>query len=307
MALGTYGTRIPANVTSNDVEIFFSYSKTRAIDDTTNTTFTKIDSSLLTQCGKQDGTVYYDTESTMLDNVLEGMYNLKLPIQYFNQKGFYTVYIKPKEIPAIILDVSTLSSYPDVRGLVIDTTTITDASLKEKLRYNNSLVGYRIIYFDDNMKRQNVCRLITSNNRCEPIVEQMSSSTDKTISYRYNESGSLVFLTVTPSAANSYNPNAQPFIGTAAQKVLLVDTSFEPICLDIEMTDHDADTISTMLEGSQLRDLDNGLITTFNSNDEIYHQKQVYSLKESTTGEPVYEVLKNSKNNIDFTQTITDK
>ena len=31
------------------------------------------------------------------------------------------------------------------------------------------------------------------------------------------------------------------------------------------MVDHDADTISTMLEGNQLRDLDNGIVTTFNA------------------------------------------
>ena len=73
------------------------------------------------------------------------------------------------------------------------------------------------------------------------------------------------------------------------------------------MTDHDIDTISTMLEGSQLRDLDNGLITTFNKDNEIYNQKSVYSLKDSETGEPIYEVLKNNENRIDFNQTITDK
>jgi hypothetical protein len=62
-----------------------------------------------------------------------------------------------------------------------------------------------------------------------------------------------------------------------------------------------------MLESSQLRDLDNGLITTFNSRDEIYHQKEVYTLKNSYDGKPIYEVAKDKKNSIDFTQTIEDK
>ena len=37
---------------------------------------------------------------------LDGLYNLNLPLNKFNKKGFYTVYIKPKEIPVVIKDVS---------------------------------------------------------------------------------------------------------------------------------------------------------------------------------------------------------
>ena len=74
-----------------------------------------------------------------------------------------------------------------------------------------------------------------------------------------------------------------------------------------EMIDHDADTISTMLEGSQLRSLDNGLVTTFNADNEIYHQTEHFTLKNNYTGEPIYEVKHNKNNNIDFTQTLDDK
>lgn len=294
MALGTYGTRIPATVGPQDVEIYYSYASSRTIDDSSRTTFTKIDSNLLTQC-------------KVGSSSLDGMYNLRLPVQYFSNKGFYTLYIKPREQEVQIADVSTLSAYPDVRGIVLDARNIADSALSTKLLENNSLVGYRIIYIGSDGKKQNITRLVTSNNKCEPIVERRGTATAKNSSYRYNESGSLVFLTVTPSAVNTYNPNAQPFIGTVGQRILLVNTEFEPVCLDIEMTDHDIDTISTMLEGSQLRDLDNGLITTFNKDNEIYNQKSVYSLKDSETGEPIYEVLKNNENRIDFNQTITDK
>jgi hypothetical protein len=62
-----------------------------------------------------------------------------------------------------------------------------------------------------------------------------------------------------------------------------------------------------MLEGSQLRDLENGLVTTYNQNNEIYHQSQHYTLKDEYTGKPVYEVKKNQQNDIDFGQTIDDK
>ena len=40
------------------------------------------------------------------------------------------------------------------------------------------------------------------------------------------------------------------------------------------MVDHDIDTVSTMLEGTQLRNLDNGTITTFNRDGSVYHQAE---------------------------------
>lgn len=61
-----------------------------------------------------------------------------------------------------------------------------------------------------------------------------------------------------------------------------------------------------MLEGSQLRDLESGLITTFNNNGQIYHQAEMYTLKDEYTKEPIYEV-RHKKDDIDFTQTLDDK
>ena len=77
--------------------------------------------------------------------------------------------------------------------------------------------------------------------------------------------------------------------------------------IELEMVDHDIETVSTMLEGSQIRDLDNGLITTFNSNDEIYSQSEIYSLKDEYTKKPMFEVKKNKKSGVDFSQSIKDK
>ena len=77
--------------------------------------------------------------------------------------------------------------------------------------------------------------------------------------------------------------------------------------LDIEMTEHDMDTLSYMLEGSQLRDLDNGLVTTYDENNQIYHQSEHYTVKDSATGKPVFEVKRNKNTSIDFSQTLEDK
>lgn len=301
MANGVYGTNIPSFITADDVEIYYAYRPTRNDDSETNQEFTKLSSNILVQstCDNSDGDKY--------DNIMEGLYNLQLPVEYFNQKGFYTVYVKPREYNAIILDVSVLSSYPDVRGIVIDTENIDiDDSFRTLLETNNSLTGYRVIYFDNN-ERQATYRLVTSNNRCEPVIQTVSQGNQKFTRYRYNDSSSLVFITLTPSTAPTFKPNATPFIGNVAQKIAFVNTKFEPIMLEIEMVDHDADTISTMLEGSQLRDLDNGIITTFNEDNEIYSQHEYYTLKNQYTSTPIYEVKKQKTNSIDYSQTIDDK
>ena len=297
---GAYGTTIPSKIRNSDIDIFYAYHETRTSDSVDNAVFKKLPSSILTD-------VLYDSDGESIDNVLEGLYNLKLPLEYFNRKGFYTVYIKPKEIPAVIADVSSLTSFPNVRGIVIDSKQITDASFSEKVRDNNALVGYRIIFINDNGTRENYYRLVTSNNKCEPVVESSNESGNKSYTYRYNESSTLSFLTLTPSIAPSFKSSAAPFIGKPTQRVLFVNTLFEPIMLDIEMTEHDIDTVSNMLEGSQLRDLDNGLVTTYNEDNQIVHQSEHYTLKDPATGNPVYEVKKNKENDIDFSQTLQDK
>ena len=55
------------------------------------------------------------------------------------------------------------------------------------------------------------------------------------------------------------------------------------------MVEHDAETITTMLEGSQVRDLDRGKIVTFNENDEIYALHDYFTLKDKL-GNPLYDV-----------------
>jgi len=303
-SIGAYGTTIPINIRNTDipdlVDITYSYHESRSFDSLTNSSFKHLDSSILTQAVR-------DVEEGDADRFVEGMYNLQLPLSEFNKKGFYTVYIKPKEIGAIITDVGNLTAFPDVRGLILDTEQITNENIRTKARKNNELVGYRIVYLDETGGRQNYYRIITSNNKCEPVVSVPNSSSDKTYTYRYEESSSLIFVTVSPSSAPTFKSNATPYIGKPTQKILLVNTLFEPIQLDIEMCENDADTISYMLKNDQLRDLDNGLVTTFDNNGNIYHQKEHYTLKDSYTGRPIYEVARDKRNSIDFSQTINDK
>lgn len=301
MSVGAYGQTIPMYIPTVEipdlVDISFTYHENRTYDSLTNTTFKKLPTSVLTPAVREQS-------EGEVDQFIEGMYNLRLPLSEFNKKGFYTVYIKPKEIEAVIADVSSLTAYPNVRGIVLDITQIKNSNIQEKARTNNELVGYRVIFLDEKGVRQPFYRIITSINKCEPVVKAPTSSSDKSYTYRYEDSSSLVFATLSPSSAPSFKGNSLPYIGKPTQKILLVNTFFEPIQIDIEMTTHDADTISNMLEGSQLRDIDNGLITTFNEKNEIYHQSEHYTLKDQYSGEPVYEVKENRNNNIDFSQTI---
>lgn len=306
MSIGVYGTNIPIHIDSNKlsslVDISYCYNESRAYDSLSSSKFTSLPSSVLANCTRE-----VDSRSN-LDEIVDGMYTLQLPLSDFNKKGFYTVYIKPKEYAINITDVGCLSAYPDVRGIILDTNAISDDDIiKNMARTNNGLVGFRIVFLDENGVREDYYRIVTSNNKCEPVIQAPNSSSDKTYTYRYDDSSSLTFLTVSPSSAPTFKSNATPYIGKPTQRILLVNTLFEPIQLDIEMVTHDADTISNMLEGSQLRDLDNGLVTTYNEKNEIYAQSEHYTLKENASGNPVYEVKKNKTDSIDFSQTIDDK
>lgn len=305
MSIGVYGTNIPIHIDSNKlsslVDISYCYNESRAYDSLSSSKFTSLPSSVLANCTRE-------VESgSNLDEIVDGMYTLQLPLSDFNKKGFYTVYIKPKEYAINITDVGCLSAYSDVRGIILDTSVISDGIIQNMARTNNGLVGFRIVFLDENGVREDYYRIVTSNNKCEPVIQAPNSSSDKTYTYRYDDSSSLTFLTVSPSSAPTFKSNATPYIGKPTQRILLVNTLFEPIQLDIEMVTHDADTISNMLEGSQLRDLDNGLVTTYNEKNEIYAQSEHYTLKENASGNPVYEVKKNKTDSIDFSQTIDDK
>lgn len=290
---GTYGIVKPTliNDINQDVEIWYRYMPTRTTNDETYNKFYKIDtpSSVLSSSKVTDGEIKNG------DDVLPGMFNLSLPIDIFGRTGIYTVYIKPKEYFFNIKDVGALAAYPDVKGIVIDLNNIED---NKTLFANNNLIGYRIEYYDTN-KRQEYYRIITSNNTCEPISQNLTSSNTNANGYRFNDSGTLSFITVTPSTSPSFKANQTPFIGSPNQSICITNTKFDPISIEIEMVEHDIETLTTMIEGDQIRSLDKGLVTTYNSNGEIYHQSEFYTVKSDYTSNEMYEVRKKKTDNFD--------
>lgn len=287
-----YGTSRPANISENDVEIFYHYKPSRSSDDESFKTFKKLDSKLLMKTKA-------NIDGNNSDFILHGLYNLRLPISTFNKKGIYTIYIKPKEIMTEIIDVSTLSSHPNIKGIVIDGNSLEN----DVLTSNGSLVGYRIEYYNDDNERTEEFRIITSNNHCEPVAQNLNDPMHKGIRYRFNESSPLIFCTLTPTTSMSFKSNSIPYIGRATQKISIINTKFEPIMLEIEMVEHDIETISTMLEGDQLRNLETNTITTYNKEGGIYHQVACGTITDPDSG-LVHDFKVVNENNIDFNEDI---
>lgn len=261
MANGTYGIKKPAKITAGDVDIYYFYRPTRGSEAPDYKGFVKVSeegvNSMLYGCSTESG------------GGVSGLYNLRLPLEIFGRKGIYTVYITPKEILATIVDVSTLTGdYTNIRGVVFSTQN------ENIPNENGALVGYRMEFINsNNSEATGEYRIITSSNHCEPVAQNTSSTVlQKGIRYRFNDSSDLLFCTVTPSTSSSFKSTTYPYIGQTNEQVKLINTKFNPIMLEIEMVEHDSDTISIMLEGAQLRNLNNGIITTFDAEGNIYHQ-----------------------------------
>jgi hypothetical protein len=94
-----------------------------------------------------------------------------------------------------------------------------------------------------------------------------------------------------------------PNIGTGVPEkdlVAVINTKFSPVMIEIEMVEHDAETITTMLEGDTIMDHDKAIMTHYNENKEIYQQYDFYEQKNSL-GEPLYSV-KRKRENIDSSE-----
>ena len=304
MANNTYGTVKQAIFNpSVDADVFYYYKPTRSSESPVFSGFRKIDN---VDMVLENSLV--ETPTVGVDRRLPGMYNLKLPVSIFGNRGFYTVYIVPKEFECTILDVGSLAAYPDIRGIVIDMNSVTE---NRQLFSDDNLTGYRVEYFDfDNAQggvvRQEYYRLITSCGLCQPVSQNLVSSNTSSIGYAYNASGSLCFITLTPSTAPSFKSNAIPYIGVPNQKIVIKNTKFDPVCLEIEIADHDIETVSYMLEGEQLRNLENGRLSTYNFNGEIYKQFEYSTVKDNYNKRNVAEIKLDKSGNIDRSLDLED-
>jgi hypothetical protein len=299
MAIGTYGTVRPSDVSPDDVEIILNYTKSRDVTD--DFILKKLDASTLLR-------PYFNNAQTGGNagvEILGGLYNLTLPADTFNALGFYTLYIRPAQIRTSITDCGVLSSLPNVKGIIIDLANVPTQYINKFVP--QGLVGFRIEYLNpDGSKIPNFFRIITSCFFCEPVVSNQTNTTQKSIRYRYVDGiSNLLFLTVSPSSSPTNNPNATPFIGQPDQDIIITNTFFNPITLDIQMAEYDIDTLALALYGNQSKSIDDGIYTIYDSNNNIFRQYNLFEVRDQFN-ELLYEVRQSRGNNIDFSKNFNN-
>jgi len=302
MATGTYGTVRPADVSPADVEIILNYTPSR--DETDNFLLTKLNSSAVLKPYYSNSDINPNVSNPSIE-LLGGLYNLKLPADQFNKVGIYTLFIRPAQIRTKILDCGVLSSLPNVKGLVFD---LSDVPSEYRNKFvSQGLTGFRIEYLNsDGTKVPNFFRLITSSFFCEPVVQNLTNSSQKAIRYRYTENNTnLMYCTVSPSSSPTNKPNATPYIGQPNQNVIITNTFFNPMTLDIEIAEHDFSTLAIALFGNQTKSMDDGVYTLYDTENNIYRQYNLYEIRDQYN-HLLYEVRQDRGDNIDFSKNFTN-
>ena len=298
MATGTYGTIRPADVSPEDVQIIMNYTPSR--DVTNNFVLTQLDATSILR-------PYFNNAATggNTNEILGGLYNLRLPAETFTQIGIYTLYIRPAEIRTTITDCGVLSALPNVKGIVIDLSNVPNQYVNKFVA--QGLVGFRVEYLNaDGSKIPNFFRIVTSNFYCEAIAQNLTNSVQKAIRYRYVEAPTnLVFCTLSPSSSPTNKPTATPFIGQPGQNIVMSNTYFNPITMEITLATYDLDTIAIALYGNQTKSMEDGIYTIYDSQDNIYQQYNLYEIKDEFNN-LLYEVRQNRNNNIDFSKNFNN-
>lgn len=287
MAIGNYGTKRLSSTDLNNIEVLYSYVGDRTTQPAND--FKSLQpGDVLSTLNQPDG------------DRLPGYFNLKLPANEFSNVGFYNIMIRPRVITTNIVDCGVLAAFPKIKGVVLDTNGLGDL---------DSLVGSRIEYFEGTTGEQtDNFTIITSVNRAEPITQNLPSTTEKAVRYRFNNNSSLAFLTVTPSSAPSVKPNSFPYVGVTGQKIKINNTSFDPMLIELELTEYDINSLAIGLYGNQSKGIQDGVYTIYNFQNEIYKQYNLFEIQDQFSGEPLYEI-REQRDIIDDTkdfESITD-
>lgn len=294
MATGNYGVIRPADVQPKDVQIFYNFSPSRNV--AAGDLFELDAISLL-----RPYTSPLDVNGNTVN--FNGMYNLNLPASIFNTKGIYNIIIRPREYTIQLQDCGVLSSSPDVKGVVLNSN-----DLPTELITDNSLIGYRMEYYQSNgTKINNIFRIVTSSGRVEPVNQNLNNTNQKAIRYRYKDNADLIFCTLTPTSNTTTQPNKIPFIGEPGQYITLTNTFFNPVFIEVEMVEHDFETLSYGIYGNQSKSIQDGKYTIYDNQNNIYKQYNLYEIQDDNAN-PLYEI-RQEVTNIDLNKnfnTLTD-
>jgi len=283
MAVGIYGNIKCANVDFNDLDVLYAYSPDReSIGDT--------------QFLPLFNSVTNNEFRKMLGG--DGGYKLRLPASVFNRLGFYTILIRPKTFQTQIVDCSFVITNNDQeiqiskKGIVIP---------KLQFQSTGSLVGYQIEYFDDNdNKIKNFHRIITSSDLVSVNPNNNTTNASST-TYVLDPSGNQLFITLTPDEASLITNETSVDLGKSGQKILLSNTFFDPVMVEVEMVDQSVKTLSYALYGQSTRDLETGVYSIFDENGNLYKQYTLLTRKKLFSNGNVD--IKQEKTQIDRAQT----
>jgi hypothetical protein len=110
---------------------------------------------------------------------------------------------------------------------------------------------------------------------------------------------------LTPSSSSDVKPNVSPFIGSPDQTILISNTFFSPLVIEVDMVQNTIDTLTDYVAGEQIKDVDNGILTYYDQDRVIKRQLNIYEIKETVDDVSLYEV-KERRTNIDETQNFDD-
>ena len=283
MAVGTYGAVKLADCDFNDVDVLYAYAPDReSLGDI------------------QFQPMYNSVTNNEFRKMLggDGGYKLRLPASIFNKLGFYMILIRPKVFQTQIVDCSFVVTNNDQeiqiskKGIVIP---------KLQFQSTGSLIGYQIEYFDDNgNKIKNFHRIITSSDIVSVNPNNNSTNASST-TYVLNSNGNQIFITLTPDEASLITNEITTDLGKAGQQILLSNTFFDPVMIEVEMVDHSIKTLSYALYGQSTRDLETGVYSIFDENGNLYKQYTLLTNKKQFSDGQID--VKQERTNIDRAQT----
>lgn len=282
MAVGIYGAVKSADVDFNDVDVLYSYAANR--ETLGDTQFQPLFSSVTNNEFRK-----------MLGG--DGGYKLRLPANIFNKLGFYLLLVRPKTFQTQIVDCSFVITNNDQevqiskKGIVIP---------KLQFQSTGSLIGYQIEYFDDNgVKIKNFHRIITSSDVVS-VNPNNNTTVSSSTTYVLDPSGNQLFITLTPDEASLITNEISADLGKSGQKILLSNTFFDPVMIEVEMVDQSIKTLSYALYGQSTRDLETGVYSIFDELGNLYKQYNLLTRKKVFTDGNID--IKEERTNINRTQ-----
>ena len=96
-----------------------------------------------------------------------------------------------------------------------------------------------------------------------------------------------------------------PYIGNTGDEILISNTFFNPVMIEVELVENTIDTIADIIAGEQIKDVQNGILTYYDENRVITKQFNVYQIKDDVYDVPLFEV-REKRDNIDLNQNFDD-